>query len=87
MRFFNSQYLIKILHKKRIYAVLLLSSLSKFAPPSFATFIGFIIISVSNTATSSWGFYTALIGSALCGSMSSLGESVVVGFLKDFPAN
>ena len=38
-------------------------------------------------ATSSWGFYTALIGSALCGSMSSLGESVVVGFLKDFPAN
>ena len=45
------------------------------------------MMGMSNMATSSWGFYTALIGSALCGSMCSLGESVVVGFLKDFPAN
>jgi len=38
-------------------------------------------------AETSWGFYTALIGSSLCGSMSSLGESVVIGFLKVFPSN
>ena len=50
-------------------------------------FIGFIIIAVSNMATNTWGFYTALIGSSLCGSMSSLGESVVIGFLKVFPSN
>jgi hypothetical protein len=74
MRIINSKYLIKISHKKRIFAVLTISS------------IGFTVIAVSNMATSSWGFYTALLGSSLCGSMAALGEAVNIGFLKVFPS-
>ena len=42
---------------------------------------------ISALANTDWGFYVSLVGSVMCGSMQALGEAVIVGYLKAFPAD
>ena len=75
-RFINSRFFIKILHIKRIIANVI------------AMVLGYSLISIScllsNTNISS--FIISLFASVIHGLTSCFGESVILGYLKGFPA-
>jgi battenin len=62
---------------------------NKFIKYIFISFCykGIIILIISSTANKNWGFYTALVGSVICGSTQALGEAVILGYLKAFPSD
>ena len=46
----------------------------------------YVVMGVSNMTQEKWGFFLSLLGSLMIGISCSLGESVVLGFLKSFPS-
>lgn len=67
-RLINSQFLLKIQHKKRILMITCLF------------IVGFLLIAISTTEVlKQYGFYTALFASIIIGCTGTFGEAVILG--------
>lgn len=73
-RIVNSRYLIKTQHRKRIYFVAYCFAFSPFLTAICLVFSDY-----------SFMFFVVLLAMIIMGIGSSLGESVILGFLKTFP--
>lgn len=76
-RLVNSRFFIKIIHVKRIIANVCMMVL------------GYLLISVSCllSSTTVYSFFISLGASCIHGLTSCFGESVILGYLKGFPAD
>ena len=68
-RITNSILFIKIRHRKRILAILVIGVIS------------YTLLAIANLINDDYGFYIAIGGSAFTGMASSVGESTILGYL------
>jgi hypothetical protein len=71
----NSIYLINITHKKRLIGTYI----------CFST--AFFMLAMCTLTNEKWGFFVSLLACMIIGCATSIGENVVLGFMKAFPSN